>query len=153
MKIEYKKALAEVNLILENTEEEIKDKIPEGFKKFIKENMDEKHQIELQANNDLREQNIMQETKEILALIYRDYICSTEERKELLLEEKQKREQIEKEKQEKYNIDFDKIAENRRQKNIIDKLERETETALVRISKEKWYQKIINKVLKIFKIK
>lgn len=151
MKKEYKEALAEVDTILENTERELKDRIPNGFKNFIKNNMDNTHKIEIQSNKRLIEQNIRQETKEILALIYRDYICTPEERNELILEEKYKKEQEEKENQEKYNIDFEKISEKRRQKNIIEKLEEET--ALIEIQEQKWYKKIINKILSIFKIK
>ena len=75
-----KKALSEVNIVLENTEEKIKNKIPDKFIKFIQDNMDTNHKIELQKNKPLIEQNIMEETKEILSLIYRDYICTKEEK-------------------------------------------------------------------------
>ena len=91
--------------------------------------------------------------RDILALIYRDYICTKEERETLLLQEKEESERIEKEKQEKYNIDFEKIAEKRREKSIIEKVQTESQNALIEVQEEKWYKKIISKILNFFKRK
>ena len=140
MKKEYKMALAEVNQILMYTKEDVVSKIPEKFKKFVENNMDQNHIIEINKNKSLVEQNIMEETKQILALIYRDYICLKEERANLILQEQR----IEKEKREKYNINFEKRNER---KNIVE------ERVLIDYKEEKWYEKIINKVLRIFKLK
>ena len=152
MKNEYNKALAEINIILENTEEEIKNKIPNDFKKFIKENMDDAHYINIDQNRSLNEQNISKETKQILALIYRDYLCDKEERIKLINQEKQEQLKKEQEEHEKYNINFDIINGNR-QKSIMEKLKENANTSLIEISQEKWYKKIINKILIFFKIK
>lgn len=149
MKKEYKEALAEVNGILENTEEELRKKIPKSFNKLVKENMDDKYEVKIDPNKSLVEQNIKKETKEILALIYRDYLCSKEERETLILQEQK---EMEKEKQEKYDINFYIIAKNRKKKKNIKNLETENEATLMKISEEKWHQKIINKIFKIFKI-
>lgn len=148
MKLEYKKALFEVYTILENTEEEIRNKIPEKFIKFIKENMDANYNFKLQYGKGLAEQNLMEETKQILALIYRDYICTNEERKELLEKEHKKRIEKETENKEKYDINFEKIRENKKQENY-----EVNETQLIEITKEKWYKKLINKILKVFGIR
>lgn len=145
-----KKALAEVDIILENTELEIKNKIPDKFQNYIKENKDDKHRIQLQTEKGLIEQNIRKETKEILALIYREYLCTKEERQKLIAQERQERE---KEKREKYDINVEEILENRRNKKETNQMKTETEKALIEIAEEKWYQEIIHKVLKIFKIK
>ena len=69
MEQKYKKALSEVNIILAHTEKEVKDKIPEYFIQYIKENMDKNHRIKIQNNKELLEQNIMLETKQIIALM------------------------------------------------------------------------------------
>lgn len=153
MKKEYKQALAEVNIILENTQEEVKNRLPNSLTRFIKENMDNNHYIKIDKSKSLIEQNISKETKEILALIYRDYLCTKDERKILISQEQQEKMKKEKDKQEKYNIDFDKISEKRKQKNIIEKLEEEKQTSLIESSQEKWYKKIINKILNFFKIR
>ena len=149
MKLEYRKALFEVYTILENTEEEIRSKIPEKFINFIKENMDENHNFNLQYGKGLAEQNLMEETKQILALMYRDYICTKEERKELLEKEQEKRIEKETENKEKYDINFEKIKANKRKEENYGV----NETQLIDITKEKWYKKLINKILKVFGIR
>ena len=153
MEQKYKKALSEVNIILAHTEKEVKDKIPEYFIQYIKENMDKNHRIKIQNNKELLEQNIMLETKQIIALMYRDYICTKDEREKLIRQEKEKYKKIEKEKQEKYKIDFKKIAQRKTQKNIIDKVKTKEKSSLIERKEEKWYNNIIDKILKIFKIK
>ena len=153
MEQKYKKALSEVNIILAHTEKEVKDKIPEYFIQYIKENMDKNHKIKIQNNKELLEQNIMLETKQIIALMYRDYICTKDEREKLIRQEKEKYKRIEKEKQEKYKIDFKKIAQRKTQKNIIDKVKTKEKSSLIERKEEKWYNNIIDKILKIFKIK
>lgn len=153
MEQKYKKALSEVNIILAHTEKEVKDKIPEYFIQYIKENMDKNHRIKIQNNKELLEQNIMLETKQIIALMYRDYICTKDEREKLIRQEKEKYKRIEKEKQEKYKIDFKKIAQRKTQKNIIDKVKTKEKSSLIERKEEKWYNNIIDKILKIFKIK
>ncbi len=150
MKKEYKMALSEVNTILQYSENEILFKIPQKFINFIQENMDTSYNFEIEKNKSLVEQNMMQETKQILALIYRDYLCSKEQKENLIEKEQKEADRIEKEKSEKYKIDFEKINKNRNT-NMLNQTK--NEWTLVKIQKEKWYKKLINKILKIFKIK
>ena len=145
MKLKYRQALFEVYVILENTDEDIKNKISKKFTDFIKENMDVNHKFVLQQGKELVNQDLMLETKQILALIYRDYMCTQEERKKLLLQEKEKRIKKENQNRKKYNVDFEKAKNNKENKNI--------ETSLVEKSQEKWYRKLISKILDIFGIK
>lgn len=136
MKIEYRQALFEVYKILENTDEETKNKIPEKFIKFVKENMDTNYKFELEKGKELVKQNLKDETKEIIALIYKDYICE-EGRKNLV--KKDIEDVIGN-----YDINF-----NKDKKSKIENIK----TDLLEIKKEKWYKKLINKILKFFKIK
>ena len=78
MKIEYRQALFEIYKILENTDEEIINKIPEKFIKFVKENMDTNYKFELKKGKELVKQNLKDETKQIIALIYKKYLCDEE---------------------------------------------------------------------------
>ena len=150
MKNEYRKALYEVYVVLEHTNEEIKNRIPKKFIEFIKENMDKRHEFYLKENLGLEKQDLMLETKQILAIIYRDYICSKEERKKLILQEKEKQNKKEEKNEEKYNINFKKNANNK--KNGIEEIEDNQENSLVKVEKEKWYKRLINKILTILKI-
>ena len=135
MKIEYRQALFEVYKILENTDEEIKNKIPEKFIKFVKENMDTNYKFELEKGKELVRQNLKDETKQIIALIYKKYICDDEE----VINN--------------YEIDFNKNKKLKEENIHKDKDVKNIEKSLLEIKKEKWYKKVINKILKFFKIK
>lgn len=139
MKIEYRQALFEVYKILENTDEEIINKIPEKFIKFVKENMDTNYKFELQKGKELIKQNLKDETKQIIALIYKDYICDEKEHEKEVIND--------------YNINFNRNKELEKEglqkENNIENIEK----SLLEIKREKWYKKLINKILKFFKIK
>lgn len=100
----------------------------------------------------------MQETRVILSLIYRDYICLPEERKELIEIDKEQLRREEETLREKYAINF----EDRKQKIKEDNIQ-ESDTSennvqknnmyMTKIKEEKWYKKIINKILIFFRIR
>lgn len=110
----YGKALKQVYMILKSMGKEIRDKIPDEMLNFIEENMDKEYFFILDENIDLEEQNFMPETLGIISLIWRDYLCSDEERERLQAEDIERQKQIEEERREKYNPDniFKKIDEN-----------------------------------------
>ena len=160
MKLEYKKALFEVYKILENTDKETREKIPRKFINFLKENMDENHEFKLEEKKELINQNLMTETKQIIALIYRDYLCDEKERKELLENEKNKNKEnkVEENNKNSYEINFGKIKENenKNNENKNNRINRNNETkeekSLIRIPNEKWYRRLLRKILEIFKV-
>ena len=95
------------------------------------------------------------ETIIILGLIYRDFLCSPDERKRL--QEKDARElqevekAIEEEIREKYNPDD--IFKKRNQNNIEESNNKEENTSMIVIQEEKWYQKIFNLIKGLFRKK
>lgn len=76
MTTSYKNALAEVNCILNITSEEVRNKIPKSFLEFIKENMSKDYIFTFNKKEPLAKQPLMRETKAIISLIYRSYLCS-----------------------------------------------------------------------------
>ena len=142
----YAKACSEVLAIIPYIEKGDKEKISTSFINTLEKLKDKNYTFNFEPHKNLKNQQILRETKIILALIYRDFLCTKEERQELLANEKIEREKIEKEKQEKYEINFEKYKEN---KNKISN--QENELTLVKTNQEKWYQKIIHTILKIFK--
>lgn len=143
MKEDIYKAFSEVYTILEYSNEEIKNKIPNDFILLIKNNKDINHKLVLDEKKSLNEQKLLIETREILALIYRDYLCSEDERKELIRVNNQKLEEINK------KYDIQNIFEQRKNKTSIDN---ENEEILPEIiNEEKWYKKIFNFIKKLFK--
>lgn len=147
MEDKYSKALKEVYVILENSEEKIKRKIPENFKLFVSKNMDKEYIPNINFNNEAWEDTIMEETQQILAVIYRDYLVTKEEREELLKEESEEEKRIEQELREKYNPD--NIFKKHKEKEESD--DTNANTSMIKIEEIKWYKKFINKILSLFK--
>jgi len=141
----YAKALTEVYSVLQNSEKEIQDLIPEEFKKFVIDNMEKEYEVAINFDNENWDNCILEETQAILAMIYRDYIVSKEEKKKLVEEELREEARIEQELREKYNTD------NIFKKNIsIEKNTNTIEDTSITTTKEKWYKKLFDNIKKIF---
>ena len=88
MREEYLKAFSEVEQIIKLMPESLQKKIPDRFKNIIS---TEKSQAYIPNIKESFEKcNIMEETKIVLAVIYRDFLCSEEEKKEIKLKDSQK---------------------------------------------------------------
>lgn len=153
MKQEYMEAFTEVNEIIKMMPEELVNKIPNKFREMIEEERDKGYVPNIQEP--LEKCKLKNETIIILGLIYRDFLCSPEERKRL--QEKDAKElaevqkAIEKENREKYNTDD--IFKNRRQSNTEQTQQSQENNSMIVVKEEKWYQKIFNIIKGIFKIK
>ena len=143
MEEKYTKAFKEIYIILNRASSDELDKIPKFFIEFIENNMDVNHNPKIEFNENF-ENSVLEETLLILALIYRDYLISKEERSILLKKEKKKLEEL----KESYNVEnlFNKRKQDSKEQrgNI--------EQQLIVIKEEKWYKKILNKILQIFKL-
>lgn len=144
-------AFTEVYDIIIHMEDELIKKIPQDFLNIIKSNRDLSWDLNIDYNESINTQEILHETRIILSLIYRDYICTSEERTQLLKKEKIEIQREEEILSKKYEIDFKTRKEKNKQRNEIQKEEKNV--YIQEIKQEKWYEKIINKILKIFKIK
>lgn len=144
MKENIYKAFSEVDTILEYSSEEIRNKVPDKFRQLIKNNKDNNYKLILDEHKKLKDQKLLIETREILSLIYRDYLCSEDERKELIKINNQRLEEI----NEEYDIQniFDKRKNKVSTEDDINK-----ETLPVVINEEKWYKKIFNFIRKLIK--
>ena len=106
---EFAEASAEINEILKYLPKEEVEKIPSKLREFFKEISSKDYVTNINPNIPLDKQQIKEKTKDIIALIYRNYWCSEEERKELdqkLIENDKK---FEEELREKYNLIYLKI--------------------------------------------
>lgn len=127
--------LTEVYEIIQNSNQEVRNKIPYRFKKYVYKNMDRNYKANIKPEETLLQQNINEKTKDILALIYRDYLVDEEERQKLIKEEIGIVQKIEEEKLEKYNP-------NNLFKQKDDNLKKEAN--LIIYKEEKFWKKIIN---------
>lgn len=135
-------AMYEVNIILNNTNEDIVKVIPERVLKTIKEKAKEETPFVYDRSKKLEDQNINDSTRGLLALIYRDYICSEEQKEEYIQYYKNAIEEQEKEKAEKFSAE--KIFEKK------DQVQEEQTTAIVPYKQETIWTKIKNLILSIF---
>ena len=136
------KALKEVYIVLKVLGDEVKDKIPKNVLEFIEENMDKKYFFMLNDTVALEEQNLMEESLGIISLLWRDYICSPEEKKRL--KEQDAKIKIFKS-NEKYN--YDDLFNKKRSRT--EKIKEQENLALVE-KKETIFDRIISFLKRIF---
>ena len=82
MDIKYRKAFAEVLDVLEHTDRTLVRKIPREFMEFLRQNADMTHGVIFDSSKKLKDQAISKEAKEILAMIYEDYMNKTKMKEE-----------------------------------------------------------------------
>lgn len=85
-------AYAEVYQVILHMEKGLQIMIPRKFIQFLLKNMDTQWGRNLDFAKNLNDMDLLQETRVLLSLVYRDFICSPEERMELI--KKDKREAI-----------------------------------------------------------
>ena len=141
---EYSIAFAEVFEILKIFPEEEVNKIPKIFIDLIEKYKDPNYKYELEAGVELHNQEMTPETKTILSVIYRDYICTEEERIKLIREDKEEEYLREEQKRIKYNPN--NIFKENYVKTIVEEKEN-IENGLIEF---KWYEKIIIKLKEWF---
>lgn len=151
MKQEYKEAFSEVNEIIKMMPDELTNKIPSKFREMLEDERDKEYNPNIQEP--LEKCKLKNETIIILGLIYRDFLCSQDEKRRL--QEKDARElqevqkAIEEEIREKYNPDD---IFKRKSKNIVEETQpNEENTSMIVVKEEKWYKKIFNIIKNLFK--
>ncbi len=144
MREEYLKAFSEVEQIIKFMPVTLQKKIPDRFKNII--STEKLRTYRPHIEEPFEECNIMEETKIILALIYRDFLCSEQEKKEIKLKDSQKLLEYEKELREKYNTD--NLFKNKKERDV--EYESKDETSMI-VQEEKWYKKIFNIIKNLFK--
>ena len=143
----YHKAFKELSEIIKFFPENEYKKIPKSFIDFIEENMDNSYEYKIKHIDDFQNQKMLNETKILLSIVYRDFIASSEEQKQIIKMEKLELLQEENRVREKYNPD--NLFKNR----TINRMENvQQEQALVEY-KEPFFKRIINKIRNLFKLK
>lgn len=143
--VEYSEAMVEAIYILKNSSEDVISKIPINIIKFLKQNSSKTYIFEPDIDEELI---IKPQTKAILAAIYRDYLCTSEEK----IEYNKKLLENEKVIQEKLIEEFkDKEIFNNKS-NAVE--HQNTETLLpVEVKNKSFISRIIDKIKNIFRKK
>lgn len=140
----YRNALKEVCVILDNLVEEDYEKIPLELIETIYQNMNEDYEFEINEKQDLFHQKILPETKAILFNIFRDYLSTEEQKEKIIRMQKEERQKNELKKKELHSTD---VFAN---KEKINNVEVQKEAVELMVYKENILKKIINKIKEFF---
>lgn len=143
---EFAEASAELNKILEHLPNEYIEKIPTKLIEFFQKVESKEYNTNIDPYKQLSEQKLLPKTKTLLSMLYRNYWCNEEERKELdsILAENDRK--YEMELREKYNPD--NIFKRKDQNEEIKEVE---ETKLIVYENKVWYKKAFEFIENIFK--
>ena len=140
----YKDAYTEVYEIIEQLNEEEYNKIPSEVIKAIEENRNTEYEFELDEDIELKDQELLPETKAILFNLFRDYLSTPEQKEKIIKMQAEERLKNEQKKQEQYNSD---VFVNKQKKQPI----KEEHTELIEY-KENIFKRILNKIRQFFHI-
>ena len=141
----YAKAYTELYEILKNISENDLNKIPNEILMILEEKRDKGYEFKLQENIEFENQKLLRETKILLAILYRDYWATKEEKERIT--QKWKGDIIKSE--EKKKIKYDELFKNKKE-HIIE--QKNDNNLPVEVKKEKLFKKIISFIKKYLKI-
>lgn len=139
----YSVAYAEVLEVLKYISLDDYEKIPQKYITFMEENADENSLFEYNVAVPFDKQDISEDAKNVLAMLFRLFIIADDKKQELSKNDAMIEENYQKEIKEKYDPD------NLFKKSNVENVKKEV--ALVEVKKEKWYQKILTFFRKLFR--
>ncbi len=148
--IEYANAYTEVLEIIKYISIEDYNKIPKNKIELFKSNNNREYKFEYNPHKTLDEQNVSKIAKTLIAILYRDYWATPEQREKIIAKEKQDMQSIEKESRDRYNPD-NMFKNKKDDKSINNEDIIEVENLPEEIKKQSFLKKIINFITNIFK--
>lgn len=142
----YKNAFKEIYIILQNTEDELVQKVPQKFMDFLQNNMNSDYEVNIDNNTDINKQSLLPETEAVLSLIYRSYWATDEEKAEFSNNDIEHLAKVEKIKKSQYK-DIDEIFSKRQNLDNVS-----LDSSLMIIPKEKFFKKVLRKIFNFLKI-
>ena len=145
--IVYANAYKEVIEVLKHVSKEDYDKIPQDKINLFKKCANENYNFTYDINKTLDEQNVSKKAKTIIAILYRDYWATDEQRKKIKAKEQYDIEIIEKQNREKYNPKF---LFNRKEVTKYNNIQNYEDNQLIHY-KASFFKKIFNKIMNYIK--
>ena len=148
----YSEAAVEVLDILNYTEKEYVEKIPQSFINFLIDISNKSYNVRFNNNEPIIGLNLRKQTKEILGFIYITWWANNEERqkyKKQINTENLKREEIIK------YYDVSNIFKNKKEEKLHKVFQNESivETSITEYKEESLFRKFINRILNLFETK
>lgn len=146
---EYREALVEVLEIINHLEEDEKSKIPSEIVEFYEKNKSKTYIPNINFEEDISKYNIKNKTREILAGIYIDYLCDDEKKKSEYIKKLRNNEYNYEEKKKK-SFNQNTIFKNKQTQDLKNEQIQATKS-MIKVEKQGWFSKILNKIKKILK--
>lgn len=143
--IEYSNSLYQINEILKYMEPNLKARIPKKFISYFENNKSQEYSWTIDKSQPLEKQDLLPTTKEILTVLYKEFICDDIEKIELEKTLSNNEIKYQEKLREKYNPD--NIFEDRKSNPKIEQIENENTSIAY---KESFFSKLINKIKLIF---
>lgn len=147
MEDNYQKAYKEILEILKYVPEESVKKIPQEMRDMFEKEQLKTYDFQIDTSKTFEEQELLEETKAILANIFRDYWATPYQKERIEIKEKYDRQQSEEQKKKIYNPND--VFKNKNNRNPdFEKLS----NLPIEVKKESFFKKIINFFKKKFHI-
>jgi len=143
--IKYANAYQEVLEILKYIPQEDYNKVPKDEIELLEANANRNYVFAYNPDQTLEEQGVSKIARGVIAIFFRDYWATEEQREKILAKQKQDRQIVEEEKRKKYNPE-DIFANKKRTEKV-------EENALTEVKKEKWYTKVVSFFQRLFQKK
>jgi hypothetical protein len=157
MTVEFKKTLSDIDVILNEMDDELTNKVPEEFRRVIHNQKLDGYTPQIRTDIPIEEQQLSQETKSFLAMLYLKYWCENEDERRAFKDVLNQNEALyQKELAEKYSYDKLFNKEDTNQKEVAEeteekKIETPEEPVQMIEYKESFFTKIINKIKSLFR--
>lgn len=138
----YKKAYTEVVEVLKYVPNEEVKKIPQEIIQALNEFSDKNYEYKIDKSVPFENQILLDETKSILAVLFRDYWATDYQREQILISEKIEENKLNEELSKKYNPDD--LFKNRKKNNLVSSSE-------MIVYEEKWYKKFLKYIKSFFR--
>lgn len=146
--VEYSEAISEVLDILDNSEDNIVEKIPKKLIDFWKKNKSTTYKPNLDHSKSINDMELKSKTKSLITMIYLNYLCDDIEKDKIKLILKENEEEYQKELKEKYNSD--NIFKKDSYEYVVKENVVERNVEMIEY-KETMFKRIINKIKNFLK--
>lgn len=144
--MEYSDSLYQINEILKYMAPNLKARIPKKIISYFENNKSKDFNWKINETVPLEQQELLPTTKEILTVLYKDYLCDDEERVKLEKTLNDNEIKYQEELRKRYNAD--NMFENRQK--VTKYTEPRKENTDILAYKESFFSKIISKIKMIF---
>lgn len=134
----YAKAYVEVLEILKYIPENDLKKIPSKIIDTLKKNADKGYVYKINKELPFEKQNLMEETKDILSVLFRDYWATDYQKQQIMMHEKA---EYMEEENKKIKINYDDVFKKNKEETILP----------AKKENKKWYEKFLEFIKGIFK--